>query len=65
MNVVPKEFIRVMPDAMRGFVSEAFQKAGTSEEDAAHIAHLLVLTDLRGVFQPRHASDARIRGDDA
>ena len=50
MNVVPKEFIRVMPDAMRGFVSEAFQKAGTSEEDAAHIAHLLVLTDLRGVF---------------
>ena len=50
MNVVPKEFIRVMPDAMRGFVSEAFQKAGTSEADAAHIAHLLVLTDLRGVF---------------
>ncbi|MCE2414029.1 hypothetical protein J4G07_08500 [Candidatus Poribacteria bacterium] len=37
MNVVPKEFIRVMPDAMRGFVSEAFQKAGTSEEDAAPI----------------------------
>ena len=50
MNVVPKEFIRVMPDAMRGFVSETFQKAGTSETDAAHIAHLLVLTDLRGVF---------------
>ena len=50
MNVVPKEFIRVMPDAIRTFVSEAFQKAGTSEEDAAHIANLLVLTDLRGVF---------------
>ena len=50
MNVVPKEFIRVMPDAMRAFVSEAFRKAGTSEADAAHMAHLLVLTDLRGVF---------------
>ena len=50
MNVVPKEFIRVTPDTMRGFISEAFQKAGTSEEDAAHIANLLVLTDLRGVF---------------
>ena len=50
MNLVPKEFIRVMPDAIRGFISEAFQKAGTSETDAAHMAHLLVLTDLRGVF---------------
>ncbi len=50
MNVVPQEFIRVMPDAIRSFVSEAFQKAGVSEEDAAHIADLLVLTDLRGVF---------------
>ncbi len=50
MNVVPKEFIRVMPDTMREFISELFQKAGTSEEDAAHIANLLVLTDLRGVF---------------
>ena len=50
MNVIPDEFIRVMPDALRGFISEAFQKAGTSEEDAAHMARLLVLTDLRGVF---------------
>jgi len=50
MNVVPKEFIRVIPDVMREFISEAFQKAGTSEADAAHIARLLVLTDLRGVF---------------
>ncbi len=50
MNLVPKEFIRVMPDVLRGFVSKAFQKAGTSAEDAAHIANLLVLTDLRGVF---------------
>ena len=41
MNVIPDEFIRVMPDALRGFISEAFQKAGTSEEDAAHMAHLV------------------------
>ena len=50
MNVIPDEFIRVMPDVLRGFVGEAFQKAGTSEQDGAHIANLLVLTDLRGVF---------------
>ena len=50
MNVVPKEFIRVMPDAMREFISSAFKKAGTTDEDADHMAHLLVLTDLRGVF---------------
>ena len=37
MNVVPKEFIRVMPDAMQDFISEVFQKAGTSAEDTAHI----------------------------
>ena len=50
MNRPPTEFIRVMPDALRGFIAEAFQKAGTSAEDAEHIANLLVLTDLRGVF---------------
>ena len=50
MNTVPKQFIRVMPDTIRSFVSEAFQKAGTSAADAAHIADLLVITDLRGVF---------------
>lgn len=50
MNVVPKEFIRVMPDVMRGFIREAFEEAGMSAADAGHIAELLVLTDLRGVF---------------
>jgi LDH2 family malate/lactate/ureidoglycolate dehydrogenase len=50
MNRPPEEFTRVMPDVLRSFLSEAFQKAGTSEPDADHIASLLVLTDLRGVF---------------
>lgn len=50
MNVVPKTFIRVMPDALRDFIGEAFQKAGSSPADAQHIAGLLVQTDLRGVF---------------
>ncbi len=50
MNVVPKDFIRVMPDAIRSFITEVFQKAGASKDDAMHIANLLVLTDLRGVF---------------
>ena len=39
-----------MPDVLRNFIGETFQKAGTSAADAAHIARLLVLTDLRGVF---------------
>ena len=50
MNTVPKKFIRVMPNVLHTFISELFQKAGTSKEDAAHIAKLLVQTDLRGVF---------------
>ena len=50
MNVPPKEFIRIMPDVLRGFVTQAFLKAGASEQDAAKIADLLVRTDLRGVF---------------
>lgn len=50
MNVVPKEFIRVMPDTLRNFISEVFQKAGVTDDDAAHISNLLVQTDLRGVF---------------
>jgi len=50
MNVPPKEFIRVMPDTMKRFIGEAFQKAGMTAADAQHIANLLVLTDLRGVF---------------
>ncbi len=50
MNLVPKEFIRVMPNTLRNFISEVFQKAGVSEINAVHIANLLVQTDLRGVF---------------
>ena len=50
MNVPPEEFIRVMPSVLTTFVTEAFEKAGTSTEDAAFLANLLVLTDLRGVF---------------
>ncbi len=50
MNIPPKEFIRVMPGVLRSFTAEVFQKAGTSAEDGAFLAELLVLTDLRGVF---------------
>jgi hypothetical protein len=49
-NTPPKEFIRVMPERLRSFVAEAFQNVGTSAEDAALLAELLVVTDLRGVF---------------
>ena len=49
MNVIPDEFIRVMPDALRGFISEAFPEGRTSEEDAAHMDYLLVLTRICAV----------------
>jgi LDH2 family malate/lactate/ureidoglycolate dehydrogenase len=50
MNVVPIEFIRVMPDALKGLVSTIFEKVGMPETDASLITDLLVATDLRGVF---------------
>ena len=50
MNVVPTEFTRVMPDALRAFVAALFGKVGVLEADAALMAELLVTTDLRGVF---------------
>jgi LDH2 family malate/lactate/ureidoglycolate dehydrogenase len=50
MNVVPTEFVRVMPDQLRGFVSEVFAKVGVPQEQAELLAQLLVATDLRGVF---------------
>jgi len=50
VNVVPDEYIRVMPDAMHRFVSEMFGVVGMSGEHAKLMADLLVATDLRGVF---------------
>ena len=65
MNVVPDEFIRVMPDALRGFISEAFQKAGTSEEDAAHMAHLPSSHGSARCVQSRYTPDTGLCRDDA
>jgi LDH2 family malate/lactate/ureidoglycolate dehydrogenase len=50
MNVPPETGIRVPPEELRTLVAAVFEKAGTSAADAALIARLLVLTDLRGVF---------------
>ncbi len=50
MNVPPKTGIRVPPEELRTLVSAVFEKVGTSRADAELMAHLLVLTDLRGVF---------------
>ena len=50
MNGPPKDFVRVAPDAMRGFVTAAFETVGVSAEDAGLLAGLLVKNDLRGVF---------------
>lgn len=50
MNVPPKEFIRVAPEAMRAFVKTVFEKVGMTEEHAGLLAELLTLNDLRGVF---------------
>lgn len=50
MNVVPSEFIRVMPGDMRAFVEALYRAVGMSADRAALMAKLLVNTDLRGVF---------------
>jgi len=50
MNVPPDHGIRVPPEELRPLVAAVFEKAGVSTADAALIAQLLVLTDLRGVF---------------
>lgn len=49
-NVPPASGIRVPPEELRTLVAALFEQAGTSRTDAELIAHLLVLTDLRGVF---------------
>jgi len=49
MNTVPKEAIRVSPQRLQEFVSAVFRNVGLSSEDADLLAHLLTLTDLRGV----------------
>jgi L-2-hydroxycarboxylate dehydrogenase (NAD+) len=50
MNVPPTQFIRVMPDDLRRFVSDVLQKVEVPDYDADLIAALMVDTDLRGVF---------------
>ena len=50
MNVVPSEFIRVMPDKLRTFISDLFAKVDAPQHQGALMADLLVATDLRGVF---------------
>lgn len=49
-NIPPASGIRVPPDGLRQFVTQLFEKAGTSRTDAEVMARLLVLADLRGVF---------------
>ena len=49
-NFPPKSGIRVPAEDLRALVSALFEKAGTSGEDAAFMADMLVRTDLRGVF---------------
>ncbi len=50
MNTPPTEFVRLMPDRLRAFVTTLFERVGVSTEDAAFLAERLVATDLRGVF---------------
>jgi LDH2 family malate/lactate/ureidoglycolate dehydrogenase len=50
VNVVPTEFVRVMPEKMKAFAGELYRKVGMSDDRASLIADLQVQTDLRGVF---------------
>jgi LDH2 family malate/lactate/ureidoglycolate dehydrogenase len=49
-NIPPKSGIRVPPEEMSRLVARLFEKAGAGRQDAELMAHLLVQTDLRGVF---------------
>ena len=59
MNVVPVEFIRVMPEDMRKFVLELYRRVGKSADRSRLIAELLVDTDIRGVFSHGTRQSAR------
>ncbi|MDE2999009.1 MAG: Ldh family oxidoreductase [Gemmatimonadota bacterium] len=59
MNVVPVEFIRVMPEDMRKFMSEMYCRVGMSADRARLMAELLVDTDIRGVFSHGTRQSAR------
>src|SRR5690242_2525713 len=50
MNRPPAQFVRVDAEALRGFVRAVFERAGVPAEQAAFLANLLVVNDLRGVF---------------
>ncbi len=59
MNVVPVEFVRVMPDTMRSFVLELYRRVGMSADRSRLMAELLVGTDVRGVFSHGTRQSAR------
>ncbi len=50
MNRPPAEHVLVPHGALREYVTQAFQHAGMSAEQAGLLAALLVTNDLRGVF---------------
>ncbi|OGV61726.1 MAG: hypothetical protein A3K19_25965 [Lentisphaerae bacterium RIFOXYB12_FULL_65_16] len=65
MNLPPKEFVRVIPDRLHGFIREMMEKAGMPGDDVRLLADLLVAADLRGVHShgiaqvPRYANELR------
>ena len=59
MNVVPIEFVRVMPEDMRRFMFELYRRVSMSEDRARLMAELLVGTDVRGVFSHGTRQSAR------
>ena len=52
MAYVPVDYDnkRYMPEPLRRFTTEVFEKAGMSSDHAAELAGYLVATDLRGVL---------------
>ena len=59
MNVVPVEFVRVMPEDMRAFVFDMYRRVEMSRDRARLMAELLVGTDIRGVFSHGTRQSAR------
>jgi LDH2 family malate/lactate/ureidoglycolate dehydrogenase len=50
VNVPPREFTRIRPEALRAFAHAVFRRVGMSDAHAGLMARLLVASDLRGIW---------------
>jgi LDH2 family malate/lactate/ureidoglycolate dehydrogenase len=59
VNIPPADGVRVMPEELRRFAREVFEKVGVPEEHAVLLANTLVESDQRGVLS--HGTQQLVR----